>query len=165
MKALIPILAATAALTISGSVTEAGTNSTTKEARPEVTSGRFETLPGGTSLGYDIRGRAVMVRLGGDHDQTIVVARVRGLEPDTSYPTHVHNQPCSFTPAGGFHYQQDVGGPVDAVNEMWPTITTNHGGNGFGYATHEYRARPEAQSIVVHNPLDTSIRLACVDLG
>ncbi len=164
MKALIPILAATAALTMTGTVTEAGANHTTRRARPEVTSGRFQTLPGGADLGYTVRGGAVMIRTGHHDGTTIVGVHIRGLDADTTYPTHVHDQPCSATPPGGSHYQHQVKGPVDAVNEMWPTITTNRRGNGSGFATHEHRARATAQSIVVHYPSNTSIRLACVDL-
>ena len=165
MKALIPILAATAALTFSATmtstVTAAGSNHTTRHVRTEVTSGQFETLPGGASLGYELQGRAVMIRSG---DETTVRVRIKGLDANATYPTHVHNQPCSATPPGGSHYQHDVPGPVDAVNELWPTISTNRHGNGVGRATHEHRARADAQSIVVHYPSDTSIRLACVDL-
>ena len=164
MKALIPILAATAALTLPGTITEAGSNPTTRHARPEVTSGRFQTLPGGADLGFDLRGRAVMIRFGRHGGQTIVGVHISGLDADTTYPTHVHNQPCSATPPGGSHYQHEVGGAVDTVNEMWPTITTDRRGNGFGHAVHGHRARPDARSIVVHYPPDTSIRLACVDL-
>lgn len=164
MQALIPILAATAALTITGTATEAKAHPANGPGRAEVTSGSFETLPGGAELGYDVRGHAVMIRSARQTGSTTVAVRVRGLEPGTVYPTHVHNQPCSATPPGGSHYQHEVGGPVDADNEMWPTITTTHRGNGFGFATHAHRARADAQSIVVHFPLDTSIRLACLDL-
>ena len=163
MKALIPILAATAALTLPGAVTQAG-QPEFGPPRSEVTSGRFHTLPGGASLGYDITGTAKMVRVGPADGHTVVIVRLRGLDPDGSYPTHVHNRPCSATPAGGGHYQQEVGGAVNPHNEIWPTVTTNRHGNGFGRAVHEWRARAEAQSVVVHYPPDTSIRLACVDL-
>ncbi len=130
----------------------------------QVTKGHFDTLPGGTELGYRITGAAMMVRLPDDGGQTNVLVRVSGLDPNTTYPTHVHNQPCSFAPPGGGHYQNLVGGPVDAVNEIWPVIHTNSAGNGIGVAGHAAWARPEAQSIVIHYPPDTSIRLACVDL-
>ena len=163
MKALIPILAATAALTLPATVTEAGRNET-GPPRAEITSGAFHTLPGGADLGFDITGRARMIRVGPDDGHTVVIVRLRGLDPDASYPTHVHNQPCDATPPGGGHYQHVVGGAVDPDNEMWPIVTTNRRGKGFGVAVHEWRARPEAQSVVVHYPPDTSIRLACVDL-
>ena len=127
--------------------------------------GRFETLPGGAELGYDIDGFGVMVRTpGGDDGRTRVLVVVRGLDANETYPTHVHNQPCSYDPAGGGHYQHLVGGPVDMVNEMHPIVTTNSSGRGTGRAVHDHWARPEAQSVVIHYPANTAIRLACVDL-
>ena len=131
----------------------------------EVTSGSFTTLPGGTDLGYDIDGRAVMVRVPARDGSTFVVVRVRGLHPATVYPTHIHNAPCSAVPPGGSHYQHNVEGEVDAVNEIWPTIHTNAAGNGMGFATHDNWARIDAISIVIHNPANTSIRIACADLN
>lgn len=127
----------------------------------EISTGEFETLPGGIEKGYDIEGRAVMVRL---PQRTLVAVLVHGLDADTTYPAHVHNAPCSSTPPGGGHYQHQIGGPVDAVNEIWPIVTTNRRGWGLGHATHAHRARADAQSIVIHYPPDTSVRLACVDL-
>ena len=163
MKALIPVLAVTAALALPGTVTQAGQYDAGHQ-RAEITSGRFHTLPGGTGLGYDITGTAKMVRVGSDDGHTFVIVRLRGLDPNGSYPTHVHNRPCDATPPGGGHYQHEVAGAVDSHNEIWPTVASNRGGKGVGMAVHEWRARPEAQSVVVHYPADTSVRLACVDL-
>jgi hypothetical protein len=131
----------------------------------QITSGRIVTLPGGTDMGYEIEGVAVMVRSPADGGQTRVTVRVRGLDRGTTYPTHVHNLPCSATPPGGTHYQDVIGGLVDAVNEIWPTVTTNGRGIGVGRASHEHWARDDAQSVVIHYPEDTSIRLACADLS
>ncbi len=129
-----------------------------------VTSGRFTTLPGGADLGYTIEGHAVMVRTPAGGGATRVMVSVQGLDPETTYPAHVHNLPCSATPPGGSHYQHEVGGAVDAVNEIWPAITTNADGVGRGKASHGHWARDDARSVVIHYPPDTSIRLACVDL-
>lgn len=126
----------------------------------EVTSGHFQALQSGSQ----IAGRAIMLRSDHDGGHTVVWVHLRGLDADASYPTHVHNRPCSATPPGGSHYQNVLGGSVDSVNEIWPTVVTKANGVGFGYAVHEARARADARSIVVHNPADTSIRLACVDL-
>jgi hypothetical protein len=131
----------------------------------EVSSGRFATLPGGTGLGFDIDGRAVMVRIPAGDGTTFVAVHISGLDPALTYPTHVHNAPCSAAPAGGSHYQHDVGGAADTVNEIWPTVHTNAAGNGAGYATHDNWARADAMSIVVHYPANTSIRIACADLN
>ena len=164
MKRLIAILAAAATLSLIFTVTPAAAH----DRHPgwlDVTHGRFQPLPGGLELGIDMRGRAQMYRVGTARDgATLVVVRVRKLAPNTTYPVHVHNQPCSATPPGGGHYQNVVGGPVDPVNEMWPVIETNRRGRGVGFAVHDARAREDAQSIVVHYPDDTSIRLGCLDL-
>ena len=105
-----------------------------------------------------------MRRIPGEGGKTTVTVQVRGLAPNTVYPTHVHNAPCSAANPGGGHYQQDDTGLVDAVNEMWPVVTTNAAGNGHGKAKHGFWARPEAQSIVVHAP-GSLTRLACADLN
>lgn len=131
----------------------------------ETTRGTFITLPGGEDLDFAIEGRVMMARL---PHHTLVHVRVRGLDPKTTYPAHVHDAPCSDTPAGGSHYQHRAGeGPrfVNPVNEMWPEVTTNGSGRGHAHAAHGYRARPDAMSVVIHYPLDTSIRLACADLN
>ena len=128
----------------------------------DIDRGRFTTLPGGEALNYSVDGSATMVRFGGS---TLVIVQIGGLDANQTYPTHVHNARCSATPPGGSHYQDQVGGPVDSVNEIWPTVSTNRRGNGIGIAWHDERARPDAMSIVVHYPADTSIRLACVDLS
>ena len=128
----------------------------------DVTRGRVITLDPASDLGYSLRGHAAMIRL--EHT-TFVVVRIKGLDANTTYPAHVHNAPCSSTPPGGSHYQHDVGGAVDDVNEIWPVVTTDNRGRGWGTAWHGHRARSDAQSIVVHYPADTSIRLACVDLS
>lgn len=127
----------------------------------DVTKGRVQTLPAGTDLGYTLTGGAVMVRFA---EATFVAIRVRGLDSSATYPTHVHNAPCSSTPPGGSHYQHAVGGGVDDTNEIWPGLESNERGSGWGTAWHGYRARPDAMAIVIHFPADTSIRLACIDL-
>ena len=152
---LLALVAAVALVLVVPATASAGIQS-------EIDRGQFVTLPGGEALGYSITGQAVMVRLA---NETFVLALVRGLDANQTYPTHVHNAPCSETPPGGSHYQNEVGGPVDNVNEIWPTVSTNRRGNGVGMAWHGDRARPDAMSIVVHYPADTSIRLACVDLS
>lgn len=133
--------------------------------RAEVTSGSFVTLATGANLGYTVRGHAILVRVG---DRTLVGVHVRIQVPEgpsgVTYPTHVHNKACAAPDFGGSHYQHDIGGAVDADNEIWPTVQTNHRGLGLGFATHDHRARPEAMSIVIHQPL-TNVRLACVDLS
>ncbi|MDH5236668.1 MAG: hypothetical protein OEW85_03515 [Acidimicrobiia bacterium] len=162
MKKRVPFIAVIALVTVAAlSSGTASAHSERARGRVEVARGQVVTLAGGQDLGYDISGHALMMRT---RHRTFVAVHVRGLDVDTTYPAHVHNAPCSATTPGGGHYQHEIGGPVDAVNEIWPTVTTNHRGRGWGHATHDQRARPDAMSIVIHYPPDTSIRLACVDL-
>jgi hypothetical protein len=155
MNALIPTLAATVVLTVTaaGSPVEAGTDA-------EVTHGRFDTTQKGQVRGYDIRGHAVMIRTDVEGGRTVVVSVARGLEPNTTYGSHVHDAPCST--GGGGHYQHTVGGAVDDENEIWPTLHTNGRGVAVAKATHDHRARPDAQSIVIHD--GDGARVACLDL-
>jgi len=156
IKFVAPIALAIVGLGVAHQVTAAGA---------EVTSGSIEPLPGAATVGLEPAGHVHMVRLPADGGRTRVVVHVTGLTPGVTYPVHVHNAPCSGTPAGGGHYQHTVGGPVNAVNEIWPTVTVNDDGVGFGIATHEEFARDDAQSLIIHYPPNTAIRLACADLG
>ena len=125
----------------------------------QVTRGTFQTFAAGLGRGYDISGLAVMVRTGSD--MTLVSVKAAGLASNVSYPVHVHNQPCAVGSGGG-HYQHVVGGDVDSINEIWPGFTTNVAGIGSGQARNDFRARPEAQSIVIHDT--DGARIACADL-
>jgi len=128
----------------------------------EVTSGHFATTQAGKDLKYDIRGFAVMLRVPrGADGRTYVRVFARGLDANATFPTHVHNMSCAD--GGGGHYQYDVGGAVDAINEIWPAVTTRGWGFGWGSASHGHVARPEAQSIVIHQP-GSLVRIACADL-
>ena len=50
-----------------------------------------------------------------------------------------------------------------AVHARGLDPSTGRRGVGHGFAVHANRARPEAQSIVVHHP-DDGARIACLDL-
>jgi hypothetical protein len=125
----------------------------------QVTKGNLETFATGLSRSYDISGRAQMVRTA--DGQTLVQVKARGLAPYTSYPAHVHNAPCAVDNGGG-HYQHIVGGPANSSNEIWPGFTTNASGQGNGHAANDFSARPEAQSVVIHDT--DGARIACADL-
>ncbi len=125
----------------------------------EVTTGAFKTYASGLSRSYEITGNAHMVRV--PSGKTIVDIQVFGLAPNTAYGVHVHNKACSDSNGGG-HYMHDPAGPIDSVNEIWPGFTTNASGVGNGFATNNFIARPEAQSIVVHDT--DKARIACADL-
>jgi Cu/Zn superoxide dismutase len=125
----------------------------------EVTQGEFATYASGFELGYTVSGSAHMTRTAAG--TTLVSVQVKGLLPNTAYGVHVHNKACTDANGGG-HYMHDSAGGVNPENEIWPLFTTNAAGIGSGFASHAYRARPEAQSIVVHAP--GGARIACADL-
>lgn len=125
----------------------------------EVTGGEFATYASGPGMGYEISGHARMTRTA--DGKTIVSVHAAGLLPNTDYGVHVHNRACNDNNGGG-HYQDVVGGAVDAVNEIWPLFTSNAAGIGNGYAANNFRARPEAQAVVIHAP--GGARIACADL-
>jgi hypothetical protein len=125
----------------------------------QVTNGDLQTFASGLERGYDISGRAQLVRTA--DGRTLAVVEAWGLAPNTAYPVHVHNAPCDVNNGGG-HYQDVVGGPSDAVNEIWPGFTTNADGHGNSHAANDFTARPEAQTVVVHDP--DGARIACADL-
>ena len=137
--------------------------------------GKFTTLPDGEAMGLSIEGMAQITR---SEDGTVVKARVRGLEPRTTYAAHLHDAPCSAPNPGGGHYQDDPAGPSEPPNELWlsstsdPTagITANAGGVAKGSGSADWVARPEAQSVVIHSipPGGTTAggpKIACADLG
>ena len=129
-------------------------------SRTELTTGGpFLTTAAGLARGYTVHGQARMIR---SARRTTVHVDVSGLARRTTYPAHVHDRPCRL--GGGGHYEIDteMAGAVES-NEMWPTIRTRRRGSGRGFARTRHLARPEAQSVVIHDP-DDGARLACADL-
>lgn len=112
-----------------------------------------------TGVGQPITGRAQMVRTG--DGKTIVSVHVEGLAANTTYGSHVHQQPCAVGEADG-HYKFDPAGPATPPNEIWPGFTTNAAGVGNGNATVQATAGANAVSVVVHAP--GGAKIACADL-
>jgi hypothetical protein len=129
--------------------------------------GVFRTLPDGAEMGLKIKGFAVITR---SSRGTNVYALAWGLDPRTTYPSHLHNAPCSATPPGGGHYMDDPTGLPTPPNELWLSsssdetagITSNALGIAFGRGSADWVARPEAQAVVIHAA--SGERLACADL-
>jgi len=113
-----------------------------------------------TAAGQSITGRAQMVRAA--EGKTIVSVHVKGLAANTTYGSHVHQQPCAAGEADG-HYKFEPAGPATPPNEIWPAFTTNDAGVGNGNATVDWTAGATAVSVVVHAP--GGAKIACADLG
>jgi len=129
----------------------------------QLTKGQFYTFAAGPSLGYEVEGHATMVRT---PEGTIVVVNANGLEPGSSYGSHVHNQACGDGDAGG-HYsfgEPVPGGAAADGSEIWPgPFVANSGRHVVGQTTVGAVAGPEAVSIVIHAP--SGAKIACADLS
>jgi hypothetical protein len=120
--------------------------------------GDFVTTDDGAALGYDISGTARVVS---HPDSTEVEVSVDGLGTDApEFPTHVHNGACAD--GGGTHYLVDPTQPAGEANEIWPTVE-NDGGHGEGFAMIDQAIRPDARSVVIHDPA-TKKKIACADI-
>lgn len=125
-----------------------------------ITAGEFKTTDVAKAGGMAIGGRMMMVRdtYSGTTESFV---HAMGLPASTPATIHVHNLPCGVAGGGG-HYQIDATGAVDEVNEIWPRIlATDVNGVGSGYARHKHYARPEAQSMVIHDAVNATQRNAC----
>jgi hypothetical protein len=138
------------------------------------TVGRFSTLPVGESLGLEVDGVAILRRTPNGTAGTVVVY---GLAPGSLYAAHLHNQPCGLG-AGGAHYKDVTSGPGAPPNELWFSssgdpfagVAANRGGVARGSGAVDWVARPEAQSVVIHQVVPATgtsggPKIACADLG
>ena len=153
---------ALAAVLVPGSPAEAATSV-----------GRFVPLPAGETLGLEVDGVAVLRRTA---DATSGRVVLRGLDPGMVYAAHLHNQPCGLG-AGGSHYKDDTAGAGAPPNELWFSssddpfagVTANRGGVARGSGAADWVARPEAQSVVIHQVVPATgtsggPKIACADL-
>jgi hypothetical protein len=122
-----------------------------------VTRGDLRAFAAGAGLG--LNGHAEMVRTA--DGKTIVTVHVEGLQPNTAYGSHVHQQACGAGDADG-HYEFDPTGPAAPPNEIWPSFTTNAAGIGNGRAVVYQTAGSAAVSVVVHAP--GGAKIGCADL-
>jgi len=112
--------------------------------------------------GYDtLAADAVMTRdLFG---RTTATLDATGLTPNEMYMVHVHAYSCT-TNAGGGHYKFDptINGAAEE-NEIWLSFRSSNTGTGRSRVRVAHLARPEAQSVIIHDYTDGA-RLGCIDL-
>jgi hypothetical protein len=113
-----------------------------------------------TSSDPGITGHATMVRTA--DGKTIVTVHAQGLQPNTTYGSHVHKQACADGFAGT-HYRFDPAGAATPPNEIHLDFTTNAAGVGIGRAVVDATAGPTAVAVVIHAP--GGAKIACADLS
>src|SRR3954468_21915498 len=134
------IVGAVAAACASGSAAASG----------EVTRGDLKPFAAGA--GQSIDGRAEMGRR--ENGTTLVTLHATGLKPGGQYASHVHKQTCENGSADG-HFQQN--GPAAGTtppNEIWlggGPFAANQAGNVNVKTTADYKANPDAVSVVLHD--------------
>jgi hypothetical protein len=113
-------------------------------------------LPGAPQAQSGLGGRVVV-----SADRTTVGLDLTGLQPESSYMAHVHEQECARD-AGGPHFRFDPAGSDQPPNEVHLVART---GAGETTATALARAAqplpPRARSVVVHIGDD---KIACAGL-
>jgi len=109
-------------------------------------------------------GKAQMKR--GSSSTTVRVS-VNGLTAGGYYAAHVHTASCAAGASG--HYMQDTAGAVDKWNEIWPSFYVSDSGLGYAEVDHDWVARPDAVSIVIHDTPNASsgsgAKMLCADLA
>lgn len=127
-----------------------------------LTRGNGIVLPDAAAAGVGgVTSQATMTRdLAG---RTKLELSATGLTPNMPFVAHVHDQPCNVK-AGGGHYKLDraVADVID-TNEMW--VTLDAGADGTASQTEMFTAlaRADAQSVVIHEPVNAK-RISCIDL-
>ncbi len=127
------------------------------------TSGAAWTYDAVVPSGAPVIVRAVTTASG----RTVATLHVRGFAPRTTFAVHAHTGTCSSDPlSSAGHYQHEVGGPVDDVNELWLGFTTNPSGNGSAKAAVEWEFRAgEARSVTFHDPAQAGKRVGCLPVA
>ncbi len=149
-----------------------GLGGTALAATPAASAGSAGVTQGALSpfafgVNGTISGHAHMVR--NASGSTIVSLHVKGLNPGSTYASHVHAAPCAVGAADG-HYKHDPAGAPTPPNEIWPgggPFVANGGGIANGHAVANFTAGASAVSVVVHDLSlpSTANKVACADLG
>jgi len=117
--------------------------------------------------------------------KTIVTLHVWGLQPDTEYGAHAHQNACGATgSAAGPHFQNAVDPVVPSTdpayanpdNEIWLDLTTDTTGEGVAQTQVAWQFPPDrrAHSVILHaehthtgmtDSGTAGARLACLTVG
>lgn len=128
--------------------------------RTSTAAGGFDVLDAGVGTAYEGAHGSARIRRDRTADTTTVWVVLNGLASDTHYGAHLHVGSCD---AVGGHYQHDPGGEAAPPNELWPVLDTDHLGRARTTVMAHWVARPEAASVVVHDPA-TGAKVLCAGL-
>ncbi|MDP9443182.1 MAG: hypothetical protein M3P83_02030 [Actinomycetota bacterium] len=114
-----------------------------------------------------IRASAVVRTIETDSGQMVATLQVRDFAGAVDFTVHAHTGSCGPNPlASGGHYQHEVGGAVDAANELWLGFSTTPSGTGSAQSVVDWHFRPGgARSITFHDPDRSGLRVACLPVS
>lgn len=130
-----------------------------QEGLPETISGSFQLFDDAPE---SVRSMTGAVSLSRTDEGTTASLRVSGLQPETTYMSHVHEQACARD-RGGPHLKFDPEGGDEPPNEIHLGFTTDDRGVGQRTVTNPNVVGADAASVVLHLPDGT--KFACADLA
>jgi hypothetical protein len=107
---------------------------------------------------------------GGDHLAEPTPVTINGLDPQFTYPSHMHDGACS-DPGG--HYQQDPAGPMSPPNETWGSssddpsgnLVPNRQGTAVGRGSADWVPRAQELAVQIHEPELPGFPVVCADFS
>ncbi|MPY81266.1 MAG: superoxide dismutase family protein [Actinophytocola sp.] len=125
----------------------------------ELAKGTFAALKSAPAGTKSVTGVAYLAQ----HDKgTTVTIDVKGLQPDTAYMSHLHEQPCAKD-EGGDHFQFDAKGPEAPPNEIHIAFTADADGAATTTVSNDNPKTKGAKSIVLHLEDKDGTKFACAD--
>lgn len=130
---------------------------------PVMASGTVAPFALAEAIDQEIAGSVEMMR---DGTGTHVELSLTGLDPATSYVSHIHAQPCDVTDAGGHYLIDPTVVEVIETNELWPVVLAHDAGSMSNTYNSTHKARFDAQSLVVHRVVEVppNPKVACATL-
>lgn len=120
----------------------------------------LDTAPPGSD---GVTGTAFVATAAPGAPATTWTVRMAGLEPDTEYVGHLHEQACADDAAGD-HFKFDPSGSDMPPNEVHIGFTTDADGNGEATITNENEVGDGVKAAVIHPAAAMDNKLACADL-
>ncbi|PYF96366.1 hypothetical protein SAMN05216184_11926 [Georgenia satyanarayanai] len=129
--------------------------------------GHFEPVEGRGDMFASIEGTAVLEK---SETGTTMTVNASGLDPQFTYPSHMHDGACSTF---GGHYQQDPSGPMSPPNEIWGSssadpsgdLEPNSQGMAVGQGSADWVPRTQDLAVQIHEPEMPGFPVVCADFS